>query len=383
MLSLSMTTVFLPFIEPWEKYKEMNEPIMKKTLYLLVVFSLAALLAAPALAQKPGERPPSPVVTEKVTTGDMAPQTKFIGTVYFTEISNVAAEVDGKLVDLKVQEGQRVKKGDPLVILSSDILNRTIANAKALLEQSKANYELAKRENARTTKLYKSATVAEGEYDSKRLAALSSEKKMIAAQAILNRLYVEREKKTIRAPYDGVVLERKVFRGEWVSKGTVVTLIARDDEFDVVVNAPREAFGVVKPGLQVAINTAGKELQGEVFAVIPKGDVVTRTFPVKIRVKNDGSLAEGMEARVSLPKGIGGKTLIVPRDAIISARGQLVVWCVLEGKAVPMPVYVVGYRGLSAGVKSKTLKEGMDVVVKGNERLQPQQPVAAQPMQQQ
>jgi len=378
-----MTTVFLPFIEPWEKYKEMNEPIMKKTLYLLVVFSLAVLLAAPAFAQKPGERPPSPVVTGKVTTGDMAPQTEFIGTVYFTEISNVAAEVDGKLVDLKVQEGQRVKKGDPLVILSSDILNRTIANAKALLEQSKANYELAKRENTRTTKLYKSATVAEGEYDSKRLAALSSEKKMIAAQAILNRLYVEREKKTIRAPYDGVVLERKVFRGEWVSKGTVVTLIARDDEFDVVVNAPREAFGVVKPGLQVAINTAGKELQGEVFAVIPKGDVVTRTFPVKIRVKNDGSLAEGMEARVSLPKGIGGKTLIVPRDAIISARGQLVVWCVLEGKAVPMPVYVVGYRGLSAGVKSKTLKEGMDVVVKGNERLQPQQPVAAQPMQQQ
>nr|WP_321258207.1 efflux RND transporter periplasmic adaptor subunit [uncultured Pseudodesulfovibrio sp.] len=356
---------------------------MKKALSLLVVFSLAVLLAAPALAQKSGERPPSPVVTGKVTTGDMAPQNEFIGTVYFTEISNVAAEVDGKLVDLKVQEGQRVKKGDPLVILSSDILNRTIANARALLEQSKAEAELAKRENTRTTQLYKSATVAEGEYDSKRLAALSAEKKMIAAQAILNRLYVEREKKTIRAPYEGVVLERKVFRGEWVSKGTVVTLIARDDEFDVVVNAPREAFGVVKPGLKVVIHTAGKELPGEVFAVIPKGDVTTRTFPVKIRVKNDGSLAEGMEARVSLPKGVGGKTLIVPRDAIISARGQLVVWCVIDGKAVPMPVFVVGYRGLSAGVKSKTLKEGMDVVVKGNERLQPQQPVAAQPMQQQ
>ncbi|WP_319543323.1 efflux RND transporter periplasmic adaptor subunit [uncultured Pseudodesulfovibrio sp.] len=356
---------------------------MKKIFLFAVFCGLAALLAAPVYAQEQGERPPSPVVTEKVIIGDMAPQTEFIGTVYFTEISNVAAEVDGKLVDLKVQEGQRVKKNDPLVVLSSDILNRTIANAKALMDQSKAEFELAKRENARTTTLYKSATVAEGEYDSKRLAALSAEKKMIAAEAILNRLYVEREKKTIRAPYEGVVLERKVFRGEWVSTGTVVALVARDDEFDVVVNAPRDAFGVVKPGLQVIVNTAGKELQGEVFAVIPKGDVTTRTFPVKIRVKNDGSLAEGMEARVRLPKGIGGKTLIVPRDAIISARGQLVVWCVIEGKAVPMPVYVVGYRGLSAGVKSKTLEEGMDVVVKGNERLQPQQPVAAQPMQQQ
>ncbi|WP_239057805.1 efflux RND transporter periplasmic adaptor subunit [Pseudodesulfovibrio sp. JC047] len=356
---------------------------MKKIFLFLICCGLAVLLATPVLAQKSGERPPSPVVIDKVTTGDMAPQTEYIGTVFFTEISNVAAEVDGKLVGLKVREGQRIKKNDPLVVLSSEILSRTIANGNALMEQAKAEYELAKRENVRTTKLYESATVAEGEYDTKRLTAVSAEKKMIAAKAILNRLYTERDKKTIRAPYDGIVLERKAFRGEWVSKGSVVAVVARDDEFDVVVNAPREAFGVVSPGLKVIVHTAGKELTGTVFATIPKGDITTRTFPVKIRVKNDGSLAEGMEARVTLPKGVGGKTLIVPRDAIISARGQLVVWCVIDSKAVPMPVYVVGYRGLSAGVKSKTLKEGMDVVVKGNERLQPQQPVAAQPMKQQ
>lgn len=340
------------------------------------------LAASAALAQKDGQRPPSPVVVDKVTSGDMAPQTEYIGTVYFTETSDVAAEVDGKLVSLNVEEGQRVAKGDALVTLSSDILNQSIANARALMDQAQADYELAKRENARTTKLYQSRTVAEGEYDSKRLAALSAEKKMIAAKATLNSLQLERSKKTIRAPYAGVVIERKVFRGEWVSKGAVVATIARDDEFDVVVNAPREAFGVVNPGLDVTVNVAGKELPGTVFAAIPKGDVATRTFPVKIRVKNDGSLAEGMEARVRLPKGLGGKTLIVSRDAVISARGQMVVWAVIDGKAAPMPIRVVGYRGLVAGVQSPTLKEGMDVVVKGNERLRPDQPVAAQPVKQ-
>jgi len=350
---------------------------VKKSLQYAFVLMAALLIAAPSMAQ---ERPPSPVVVDKITSGDMAPQTEFIGTVYFTETSNVAAEVDGKVVALNVQEGQRVKRGASLVVLSSDILNSTIDNARALLEQSKADADLAKRENERTTKLYKSQTVAEGEYDSKRLAALASEKRMIAAKAILSRLEMEKAKKTIRAPYSGVVLERKMFRGEWVSKGSVVLQMARDDEFDVVVNAPREAFGVVKPGLKVTIKAAGKDMPGVVFAAIPKGDVATRTFPVKIRVKNDGSLAQGMEARVVLPKGIGGKTLIVPRDAIISSRGQMVVWTVVKGQAIPQPVYVVGYRGMMAGVKSKDLKEGMDVVVKGNERLQPQQPVAAQPV---
>jgi RND family efflux transporter MFP subunit len=351
---------------------------MKRFLSSLIVVSLIAALAAPALAQQ--DRPATPVVVDKVTSGDMAPQTEFIGTVYFTETSEVAAEVDGKLVSLAVQEGQRVQKGDPLVILSSDILDQSIANARALMDQAQADYELAKLENERTTKLYKSRTVAEGEYDSKRLAAMSAQQRVAAAKATLNQLHMERSKKTIRAPYDGVVIERKVFRGEWVSKGSVVASVARDDEVDVVVNAPREAFGVVKPGLAVNIDVAGKEMSGTVFAAIPKGDVTTRTFPVKIRVQNDGSLAEGMEARVVLPKGLGGKTLIVPRDAVISSRGQLVVWAVVDGTAVPMPVRVIGYRGMEAGVQSDALKEGMDVVVKGNERLQPKQPVAAQPV---
>lgn len=355
---------------------------MQRFLESAALCFLAVLLAVPAFAQG-GERPPSPVVTAKVTSGDMAPETEFIGTVYFTEISNVAAEVEGKVVSLDVMDGQRVKQGDPLVTLSSDILDSSIANARALVEQAKANYELAKLENERTTKLFKSRTVAEGEYDSKRLTALSAEKQMIAARAILNRLLTERGKKTIRAPYDGVVLERKAFRGDWISVGATVAVMAADNDFDVVVNAPREAFGVVKPGLGVTVRVAGRDVPGTVFAAIPKGDVATRTFPVKIRVHNDGFLAEGMEARVVLPKGLGGMTMIVPRDAIISSRGQTVVWAVIDGKAQPMPVFVVGYRGMEAGVKSKTLQEGMDVVVKGNERLQPQQPVAAQPMKRQ
>lgn len=353
---------------------------MKKTAGCLIGLWMMAVWAIPALAQQGTSA--TPVVVDKVTIGDMAPQTEYIGTVYFTETSEVAAEVNGKLVALNVQEGQRVGKGDPLVILSSDLLNQSVANARALMDQAQADYELAKLENERTTKLYKSRTVAEGEYDSKRLAALSAQKRVLATKATLNRLHMELSKKTIRAPYSGVVIERKVFRGEWVSKGSVVATVARDDEFDVVVNAPREAFGVVKPGLKVTVNVAGKKIPGKVFAAIPKGDVATRTFPVKIRVRNDGFLAQGMEARVSLPKGLGGETLLVPRDAVISARGQLVVWAVVDGKAAPMPVRVIGYRGLTAGVQSPLLKEGMDVVVKGNERLRPEQLVAPQPVKQ-
>ena len=353
------------------------------SIFRISLLALCLTLLTPALAraQKPGERPPSPVVTAKVTSGDMAPQSEFIGTVFFTEISNVASEVIGKVVDIKVTDGQRVNQGDIMVVLSSELLDKRIRRARALAQQAKAEYESARLDHQRVAALFKGQAVAEGEFDAKRLSAEALLQRYEAMQADLSQLLVEAGKKNIRAPYDGIVIDVMANRGEWMSVGSTVVVTARDDEFEVVVNAPKEAFGVVKPGLGVTVKTAETEMPGTVFAVIPKGDVATRTFPVKIRVENNGQLAEGMEARVLLPRGLGGTTMIVPRDAIISMRGDQVVWAVLDGKAVPMPVYVVGYKGLIAGVKSEKLAEGMDVVVKVNERLQPGQAVAAHPQQ--
>ncbi|MUM77955.1 efflux RND transporter periplasmic adaptor subunit [Pseudodesulfovibrio sp. F-1] len=347
---------------------------MRISSIFIAILLIAAMVAAPAGAQG---LPPSPVVTAKVVSGDMAPQSEFIGTVFFTEIANVASEVAGKVVDLKVEDGQRVRRGDVMVVLSATLLERQISRSRALVKQAKAEYEFARLEHQRVQTLFQSRSVAEGEFDSKRLTADGLQSSLEAAQADLGVLLEELDKKTIRAPFDGVVIDVPVARGEWMAVGSTVAEVARDDHFDVVVNAPSEAHGVVRPGMKVAVRTSGAELTGEIFAVIPKGDVATRTFPVKIRVDNNGFLAEGMEARVSLPRGAGGETLVVPRDAIIVARGEQVVWTVQDGKAVAVPVHVVGYKGLNAGVKAEALKKGMDVVVKGNERLNPGQPVAA------
>ncbi|MBU4380337.1 MAG: biotin/lipoyl-binding protein, partial [Proteobacteria bacterium] len=105
---------------------------MRLILMLATALFLTATLVVPAHAQT--GRPPSPVVTAKVTAGDMVPQSEFIGTVYFTEISDVASEVLGKVVDLKVDDGQRVKQGDVMVVLSATLLEKQIRRARALAQ---------------------------------------------------------------------------------------------------------------------------------------------------------------------------------------------------------------------------------------------------------
>ena len=90
------------------------------------------------------------------------------------------------------------------------------------------------------------------------------------------------------------------------------------------------------------------------------------------------SLIQGMEARVTLPSGKVENVLTVNRDAVINVYGTNAVFIVNDSKAKMVPVNILGYKGMTAGVQAEGLKEGMKVVIKGNERLRDGQAVVIQ-----
>ena len=204
------------------------------------------------------------------------------------------------------------------------------------------------------------------------------EKRSAALKAQVEQLEIELRKKVIRAPFDGVVIKRQVDRGEWVSEGETVAVIGKDDTVDIVAEVPERFIEFIQKGMEVSAMSNGRKLKGKVIAVVPKGDVATRTFPIKIRTVNDFGLIEGMSARVTLPTAESIQALIVPRDAVITKFDQNVVFAADDARAKMIPVKVIGYSGLNAGVQSDDLQAGMLVVVKGNERLNDGQGVAIQ-----
>lgn len=313
---------------------------------LFIIISLFSL-SAHAQEEKQRAMPPAVVVVSEVGTGMVAPQAEFIGTVYFSEISDVACEVDGKVEVLNFEEGQRVHEGDALVSINSDILHSDLD--KAMLEY------------ARALELYKEELITEEEYDARRFEK--------------ERLGIILSKKTITAPFDGIIVKKHVERGEWLSPGSIVATLAADDLLDIMVEVPQRVVAFLSPGMEVNISAGGSELKGRIAAVIPSGDISTRTFPVKIQAVNTASLIEGMEAKVTLPEGAEVTSLTVQRDAVITAFGNTVVYAVQDSKAVMIPVTVSGYKGMTAGIQAEGLAEGMKVVVKGNERLRPGQDI--------
>ncbi|GBE05756.1 MAG TPA: efflux RND transporter periplasmic adaptor subunit [Nitrospirae bacterium] len=313
---------------------------------LIILLNLSILYAQ---EKKPrgGGMPPANVVVSEVSTGMVAPEAEFIGTVYFQEVSDVSCEVDGKVEEVNFEEGQRVKKGTVLVRLNTDLLLSDLK--KATLNFNRAEH------------LYKEELISEEVYDEHRFE--------------LERLEISLGKKTIVAPFEGVIIKKHVEIGEWISPGSTVATIAMVDMVDIVVDVPESIVSFIKQDMNVLVKAGGKEIKGRVFAVIPSGDISTRTFPVKIRTMNRISLKEGMEARVILPVGDKQQTLSVPRDAVISKFGMMVVFAVIDSRAKMLSVKVAGYEGLKAGVFAEGLSEGMKVVIKGNERLMDGQPV--------
>lgn len=344
--------------------------MVKKTVCfgILMVVSLWYNLAL--MGMENTHIPPAKVVVSEVVSGSIIPETEFIGTVYYPQISDVASEVSGKIDRFSFEEGDRVKKGHVLININSDLHRKDLQAKTALYEQASLDLELARRDLQRIEKLYHKETVAEQVYDEQRFRVAGLGKKTASMKAEIERLVIELRKKMVRAPFDGVIIRRSIDVGEWVSSGTIVATIARDDAVDLLFHIPEDVLTSVTQGKVIEVTVGGMQLTGKVFSIIPQGDVPTRTFPVKIRVKNSASLVAGMEAKAMFPRGVEIKGLIVERDAVISAFGETLVFACVDLQTKMIPVKVTGYNGRMAGIEANGLKEGMKIVVKGNERLQ-------------
>ncbi|UCF92751.1 MAG: efflux RND transporter periplasmic adaptor subunit [Desulfobacterales bacterium] len=345
-----------------------NRWTKSQSILMVLIFSLlpGSFLGAQNKSQG---LPPAKVSAAAVMAGMMAPQAEFIGTVLYQEVSDVASELSGLVEEVHFEEGQRIKNGQILVALGSDLLRKRLEATVSSYEQVLAELDIARIDYARKEKLFKNKSIAEQAYDESRFRVKGLIKRAASLKAEVERLKIELQKKIIRAPFDGVVIKRHVDRGEWLAEGATVAVLAKDDVVDIVAEVPERFIPFIQTGMEVRAVVTGVEIRGTVFAVVPRGDIATRTFPVKIRTRNTYALIEGMSAKVILPTARPQNCLIVPRDAVISLFGQTVVFVVNESRAKMIPVDVVGYEGLKTGVEAEGLTEGLQVVVKGHERL--------------
>ncbi len=348
------------------------------TCIILAALSLA-LLGGIAIAEeqnKPAGRPPPMLVaTTIIVTGKAEPTAKFIGTIYFSRTAKVAAEVDGIVRQVYSNDGQFVKAGDRLVRLDDDLMVTEIAGTRAVYEQNLVELEQAQRDYKRIEALHQQDSIATSEFEAYGTKVNRLQKQSIVLNARLDRLLLEQQKKTVRAPFDGMIIERLVEAGEWVKAGGLVVTLADNQNLEARIDIPASVIPFITPGQKVVMTVAGQEISGKFITIIPRGDITTRTFVAKFSLLENATLIEGMQVQIVLPIAAASENLLVPRDAVTNSFGQDVIFINDNGRARMIAVKIASHSGTRVGIISDEVEAGQLVVIKGNERIRDGQAV--------
>lgn len=342
--------------------------------YILLMAAL--LLSMQANETKGSQSAPALVTTVKAKEGYTNSLQNYVGTLYYDRNSNLASEVSGVVNALYAKEGQAVKKGDILLKLESTILEAKIKAEQAALDSMRFEQTKQTKDLNRSTILLKRKSLSQSSYDATFYALEALNAKIDSQKAQLHSMMIELQKKTITAPFDAIVAKRDVDIGEWVAVGSSVFTIVDPKSIEARINIPSRLLDTLTKKQKFEAGINGKSIEVTIKSIIPLANKASRTFPLRLSLEPGDTLIEGMRIDVKVPTLKKVKALLVPRDAVIKRFGNFVVFSVVEGKAVMIPVTVISYIQNQAAITADGLKAGMRVITKGNERISTDMPVA-------
>jgi membrane fusion protein (multidrug efflux system) len=351
-----------------------------------IAFIAVALASATALLSegcravdgKSSDRPPSAAAISAAPASVVEqPVARFVqvtGSLIADQRAEVAAETRGRVVRTPIERGTAIVEGDELVRLSSTETEAQAREAEANASQiearlglasdstfdaakvpevqtAQAGYELAKSDFNRVQSLLDERVVSQAEFDQRRTqmeatrqqyesarnAAAQQYQALQAARARVALAHKALADTVVRAPFSGLVAERLVSVGDFVTSGTKVAVVVRVDQLRVQLTVPEQFIAAVAVGQPVSFEVdayPGRQFVGHVRYVSPALESNQRALTVEAVVPNPSrELKPGLfaTARVELPKRT--PALLVPADSVRTSSGASRVFVVTDHRA--------------------------------------------------
>ena len=383
---------------------------------LIIVFLAAALLAPVACGgdAKAKEQPGAvaPVVAIAAVSAAERPIARFIratGSLMAEEQADVAAETAGRVMAAGIERGTPVSQGAELIRLSSAETEAQLKEAEANAAQiearlgitggaaldvnavpevqnAKAGADLAQAEFARITSLLDQRVVSQSEYDQRRTQAEAARQQyeaakngaaqqyqmLQAARARVSLAHKAFADTSVRAPFTGVVAQRLVTTGDYVTKGMKVATIVRVNPLRVQLTVPAQAVSSMAPGQPVTFEVdayPGRQFEGNVKYVSPALQADQRALTVEATVPNaSGVLKPGLfaTARIEQPGRTPG--VLIPASGVTTIAGTSRVY-VVAGDHVDERIVTIGETVGGLVEITKGLKAGERVATKNVAQL--------------
>jgi len=240
------------------------------------------------------------VQTVTVTQQPMPEYLALTGSLRADQESNIAADANGKVLQLLVERGQPVRRGQVIATLDarSASLGATAAQAQAKLAESQLDQ--AQRECERVKHLLETGAISQADYDRQTSQCTAQQWSAAAANAQQQSATKLLGDTSIRAPFDGVIGERMVNVGQYVQPSTQVASVYDPDPLRLAVTVPEANLADVKQGMPVTFTVAAfrdERFQATVKFISPNVRESSRDLVVEAIAPNrDGRLRPGMFA---------------------------------------------------------------------------------------
>ena len=314
------------------------------------------------------QRPPESVATARAEMRQWTPRFEATGSVHAEQQIQVTTEVAGKVKTIDFDSGASVKKGDVLVQLDADVDKADLKGLEASQQLAKSNFE-------RDRKLLARNVASATDFENSQAQLKSAEARVESQKAVIS-------KKTITAPFNGVLGLRQVSYGEYLQPGAPIVTLQALDQVYINFTLPEQDFSKVRSGQKVQVQVAAypnRTFDGTVTAVDARIDEQTRNFAVQGTFNNpDHALRPGMFADVTLLTGAPQAVLTVPESAIDAKLYGTSVFLVKHGKDKQgKPQLTVERQYVETGPTrnneveiTQGLKPGDEVVTAGQLKLQ-------------
>lgn len=261
-----------------------------------------------------------------------------VGTTRAAQTSTLASQMMGTLVEVRVHEGDRVRRGQILALIDDSqpraaLERASAADAASRQQLAAANSELVLAESTlkRFQILFEKKSVSAQEFDeikTREQGALARRDMARAdqeqAKAAIAQATTALEYTRIRAPFDGVITEKKADPGTLAAPGMPIFTLEDTRRYRLEASINESDLALVRIGqpVPVLIDALGTDaLSGKVAQIVPAADASSRSFLIKVELPADSRLRSGLFGRAQFSHG-ERRALLVPQTAVVE-RGQL------------------------------------------------------------
>lgn len=330
----------------------------------LLIFSMGLFMNA-AYAQFG----PTPVNVESAQIRLLAPTSSVSGAIVSQNDTLVGARIPGQLISV-AKVGTKLKVGEIFAVIRDPSLDFRHSEQKARLDSSKYRLDFLDSEVNRLKALAARDLSSKTDLDRTISDRNQAKAELAENKALLSQIELSVSYQNMRAPFEGIIMERLADQGELVGPGTAVVRLVQTTDLEISARVSIASLAWVTPGKMLNFSSTIGEGTAEVRTAIAVADNRTRLVEMRAMVL-EGEWPVGLDITVKVPSAEEKQALAVPRDALVLRRdGARVFRIGAENKAEQVMV--------ETGTATEQwieiigdIKEGDKIVIRGAERLQP------------